>query len=124
MAHNLATIAKEEKKETEEELAALEKQIYDLETRYLTSSTNLIAGFGNFTRTVTTRPVGPVDDSERLYSLSSSTSPLGPARWPSHVLSRQQAALNSIPATGKVVVKEQRPASTVGGAGKETKEKY
>ncbi len=95
--------AKQEKRECEEELVTLEKQIFDLETRYLTSSANLLSGFGNFTRTVTARPVGPLDDSERLFSLSSGTSPLGPIPWPDHVLSRKAAVATSIPATGTVV---------------------
>jgi Histone acetyltransferase subunit NuA4 len=94
--------AKVEKKELEDELVALEKQIFDLETRYLNQPTKVTTGFGNFNRTVTQKQVGPLDDSERLFSLSSSTSPLGAIPWPSHVLSRKQACLTSVPATGTV----------------------
>lgn len=70
--------ALERKEELERDLAALERQIYELESRYLGLPSNLVVGWSRFAQppAATGRPA---PDSSRIFSLSSRTSPLGAA---------------------------------------------
>ena len=68
-------------RELDEEVAALESQIHQLESRYLTAVCNAVSGWSAFNRTLQAKPQ-VVADKTRVFSLSSRTSPLGAVAWP------------------------------------------
>ncbi len=66
------------RKELRTELSLIEKQIYDLESTYLEDSRdfgNIFQGWGQYLSQDKTRPKKGVQNEERLFSLSSVTSP-------------------------------------------------
>ena len=66
------------RKELRNELSLIEKQIYDLESTYLEDSRdfgNIFQGWGQYLSQDKTRPKKGVQNEERLFSLSSVTSP-------------------------------------------------
>ena len=75
----------EKKLELEQELAQLERQIFDLEGSYLEESTqfgNVLKGWEGFLNAAQLKNSGvkrTVKDGERMFSLSSVTSPLSSA---------------------------------------------
>jgi Histone acetyltransferase subunit NuA4 len=75
MAH---TVASKRRKELRKELALLEKQIFDLETTYLEETKeigNIFHGWNSYLSTEKVKGKKVITNEERLFSLSSVTSP-------------------------------------------------
>lgn len=75
MSHN---VANKRRKELRKELSLIEKQIYDLETTYLDETRefgNVFSGWKPFLSTEKVKARKTILNEERLFSLSSVTSP-------------------------------------------------
>lgn len=75
MSHN---VANKRRKELRKELSLIEKQIYDLETAYLDETRefgNVFTGWKPFLSTEKVKARKTILNEERLFSLSSVTSP-------------------------------------------------
>lgn len=96
----------------EAELVKVEKQIFDLESAYLeeTAGANAVKGWSSFSRAVQVKKPFPISDEDRIFSLSSLTSPLSGAPWPAPL--RSAGAHTPSPA-------DSHPASASGGFRKE-----
>lgn len=64
------------KKKLEQDIAHVERQLYDLETRLLSEPFNIAKGFEGFHKGAATKPSSAEPPPEqRIFSLSSHTSP-------------------------------------------------
>ena len=98
---------------SQRELRTLERTIFDIETRYLGAGSNLLTGWSDFARTLFVQAAadGAVSPEQRVFSLSSLTSPLGAAPWP-----RSLRAVLEAPRVVIVVNKSHKKQPKGGGA--------
>ena len=74
--------ASADKRKLEQEIAAVEKQLYDLETKLLTEPFNVVTGLQGIHKQAVAAPkiaVSAVELKQRIFSLSSLTSPASKA---------------------------------------------
>ena len=78
----LVRAALEGKRKLEADIAAVERQLYELEGHVLAEPFNVVTGFAGFHKGPAINATRPVLPEERIFSLSSLTSPVGAMPWP------------------------------------------
>ena len=82
----------EPKRKLQSDLAAGGRRLYELEGHILAEPFNVVSGFAGFHKGPAVHATRAVPPEERIFSLSSLTSPVGDAPWPAAALDATAAS--------------------------------